>query len=161
MTVSLIVAVSDNGIIGRDGALPWQLPDDLARFRELTLGAAVLMGRRTYESIGRLLPGRSSLVASRTLSPNINGVWIVRDVCYELSNVVSADTFVIGGADVYRVALPYCDRAYVTRVHTTIEGTGLTAFPCDLSAWRLVASERHEADSTHAHAFTFETLVRK
>lgn len=158
--IALVVAVSDNGVIGRDGVLPWHLPDDLARFRELTLGHAVLTGRRTYESIGQPLLGRSNLVASRSTAMHPDGVWIVRDIRHELESVTCGDVFVIGGAAVYIAALQFCDRAYVTRVHTAVEGDNLTRFPCDLSSWRVVESERHEADARHAHAFTFETLVR-
>lgn len=147
-------------IIGRDGALPWHLPDDMRRFRALTLGSAVLMGRKTFESIGRPLDGRTNLVASRTLSPNIDGVWIVRDVRYELANVVCGDVFVIGGAEVYREALPFCTRAYVTRVHARTTGDALTRFPCDLSGWRVIESEKRRVDACHAHAFEFLTLER-
>lgn len=166
MTVSLIVAVSDNNIIGRNDTLPWHLPKDLRRFRALTLGATVLMGRKTYESIGRPLPDRTNLVASRTASMPRRHVCIVRDVRYELFNIASGgacvlgNVFVIGGAEVYREALPFCDRAYVTRVHTTVEGEGLVRFPCDLSGWGAVEREEHGADDSHAHPFTFETLVR-
>lgn len=162
MTISIIVAVSDNGVIGKAGKLPWHLPDDLARFRELTLGARVLMGRKTYESLGkRALPGRTRLVLSRRLAFVDNGVWAIRDIRHEAESVNVGDRlFVVGGAEVYTAALPYCAVAYVTRVHTTVDGDDLTRFPCDLSSWRVVASKRREADSRHAHAFTFETLER-
>ena len=161
--IALIAAVSDNGVIGRDGALPWHLPDDLARFRALTLGHAVLMGRKTFKSLGGRLSGRFNFVLSRDTT------FRDADVRVELSlDVLTNETwaptwrnlFVIGGAEVYEAALPFCTRAYVTRVHATVEGDNLTRFPCDLSAWRVVASERHEADARHAHAFTFGTLVR-
>lgn len=146
MTISLIVAHDLDGIIGRDGALPWHLPDDMRRFRALTLGSAVLMGRKTFESIGRPLDGRTNLVASRTLSPNIDGVWIVRDVRYELANVVCGDVFVIGGAEVYREALPFCTRAYITRIHARTTGNDLTRFPCDLSGWRVIEREKRRVE---------------
>mgnify|MGYP001021195921 CR=1 FL=1 len=161
MTVALIAAVSDNGVIGRNGALPWRLPDDLKRFRTLTEGHAVIMGRRTYESIGAPLDRRANFVLSRRRGYEASWARVIANVDYAMRFATSmGDVFVIGGAEVYAAALPYCERAYVTRVHTTVEGDNLTRFPCDLSAWRVVASERHEADARHAHPFTFETLVR-
>lgn len=162
MTVSLVVAYDLNGVIGRNGALPWHLPDDLARFRELTRGAAVLMGRRTYESIGRPLPGRSNLVASRSTAMRPDGVWIVRDIRHELESVTCGDVFVIGGAEVYAAALPYVERAYITSVYTRVEGDNLTRFPCDLSRWcvDVESIEHHDRDERHAHAFAMMTAVR-
>ncbi len=161
MSVSLIVAVSDNGVIGRDGKLPWHLPDDLKRFRSLTIGARVLMGRKTADSIGAPLARRRNIVASRR-GITRRGAWVtVPSLVDAIQAYNGEDVFIIGGAEVYEAALPFCTRAYVTRVHATVEGSDLMRFPCDLSSWHVVASERHDADARHAHAFTFETLSRR
>lgn len=158
VTIALIVAHDLNGVIGRDGTLPWHLPDDMRRFREITFGRVVLMGRKTFEGLGGPLKRRVNLVASRSMETCPDDVRIVRDVRGELANATGGDLLVIGGAEVYREALPFCDRAYVTRVHTRVAGDGLVRFPCDLSGWRVIEREEHRADACHAHAFTFETL---
>jgi len=163
VTVSLIVAHDLDGVIGRGGALPWHLPDDLARFRALTLGARVLMGRRTYESLGRALPDRRNLVLSRDWSFRPRDAWVVRDLPYEVENVDLGEPLVIiGGAAVYAAALPFCTRAHITRVDTRTAGERLTHFPCDLSAWRTdpASMAHHDRDARHAHAFTTMTLER-
>jgi len=160
--ISFVVAYDLNGTIGRNGALPWRLPDDLARFRALTLGHSVVMGRKTRESIGHALGGRRNVVLSRDPKYVAELSWMAPTITDALDVAASndADVFVIGGAEVYAAALPYVERAYITSVNTRVEGDNLTRFPCDLSSWRVVESERHEADARHAHAFTFETLVR-
>lgn len=163
MTVALIAAVSDNGVIGRNGALPWRLPDDLKRFRTLTEGHAVIMGRRTYESIGAPLDRRANFVLSRRRGYEASWARVIANVDYAMRFATSmGDVFVIGGAEVYAAALPYCERAYVTRVHTTVEGDNLTRFPCDLSRWRVDVEsiEHHDRDERHAHAFAMMTAVR-
>lgn len=164
MTVSLIVAVSDNGVIDHDGKLPWHLPDDLKRFRALTIGHAVVMGRRTFESIGAPLEHRANFVLSRT--PGYVASWARVVSTIEAALTIAermGDVFIVGGADVYALALPYCTRAYVTRVHTTVTGENLTMMPqFDPSQWREVAgsSARHPADDRHAYAFDTVTLDR-
>jgi dihydrofolate reductase len=162
MTVAIIAAVSDNGVIGRDGNLPWHLPDDIKRFRSLTIGHAVVMGRRTFESIGAPLEHRANFVLSRKRDYVASWARVVSTISAALTIAERmGDVFVVGGADVYAAALPFCTRAYVTRVHATVEGGYLTRFPCDLTSWRVVASEHREADARHSHALTFETLSRR
>lgn len=163
MTVSLIVAHDLDGVIGRDGRLPWHLPDDLARFRALTLGHSVVMGRRTFESIGHALPGRANFVLSRTpgyVAPNARVVSSVPAALAVARRL--GDVFVIGGAEVYAAALPHCTRAYLTWVYTHTDGRGLTHFPCDLSGWEVDPRtvERFGPDTRHAHAFTTRTAER-
>ena len=159
MSLALVAACSENDVIGRAGGLPWRLPEDLRRFRRLTTGHAVLMGRRTWESIGRPLPRRRNLVLTR--SPlRIDGVEIFASLKAALE-AVSDDTepFVIGGEALYRATLPRAGRIHLTRVHAEVEGDA--RFPeVDWSAWRLVFEERHEADERHDHAFTFQTWER-
>lgn len=160
MRITLVVAVSDNGVIGRDGRLPWRLPEDLRRFRELTMGKPLLMGRRTCESIGRPLPGRRNIVISRRPGLEIGGCEVAPSPEAALELVDEAgEAMVIGGEVIYRHFLPQAQRIHRTRVHTTLEGDAF--FPAlDPAVWRLVASEgRRSADPPLR--FTFETLARR
>ena len=163
MRISLVVAVSENGVIGRAGALPWHLPDDSRRFRLLTTGHHVIMGRRTFESIGRPLPERVNVVLTRSgrLSAE-GGVLVVGDLAEALAVARSrgeAEAFVIGGTSVYAAALPLADAIHLTRVHADLAGDAY--FP-DLAAdaWSEVQREHHPGDARHAHAFTYTLLER-
>jgi len=159
MSVALIAACAENRVIGRDGALPWRLPADLARFRALTMGHAIVMGRRTWESIGRPLPGRRNLVVtSRPLERD--GVECFSSLAGALEAASpDPEPFVIGGEALYRAALPLAARLHLTRVHAAPEGDA--CFPeVDWADWKLVFEERHDRDAQHAHAFTFETWER-
>jgi len=175
--VALVVAIADNGIIGRGGALPWHLPDDLRHFRAVTLGKAVLMGRRTFESIGGALPGRRNLVMSRDAraharaGANAQAVATLEYVdgvaaaCARVaSTAAGAELCVIGGAQIYALALPRAARIYLTRVRATVQGD--TYFPGELcgsghaQGWREVARVEHPADARHAHAMSFVQLDR-
>lgn len=162
--ISFVVAYDLNGTIGRNGALPWRLPDDLARFRALTLGHSVVMGRKTRESIGHALGGRRNVVLSRDPKYVAELSWMAPTITDALDVAASndADVFVIGGAEVYAAALPYVERAYITCVYTRVEGGTLTRFPCDLSRWRVDVEsiEHHDRDERHAHAFAMMTAVR-
>lgn len=160
-TLSIIAAVAENGVIGRDGGLPWHLPDDLRRFKQLTMDHLLVMGRRTWESVGRPLPGRRIVVLTSRAASALAGVPVARSLDQALALArPDEEVFIAGGADVYREALPHADRLYLTVVHATVEGD--TAFPSvDWSAWRLVEEHRHPADARHAHAFTFRTYVRR
>jgi len=156
VSLSIVVACAENRVIGRGGGLPWQLPDDLRRFRRLTTGHAILMGRRTWESIGRPLPGRRNLVVTR--SPiAVAGVETRASLEAALAAVAGEpEPFVIGGEGLYAAALPQATRLHRTRVHAELAGDAF--FPeVDWSAWRLVFEERHAADDRHAYAFSFET----
>lgn len=158
--IALVVALSDNGVIGRAGALPWHLPDDLRHFRAVTFGKPLLMGRRTFESIGRALPGRRNLVLTRagTLPPA--GVEYVRDLRSALERTRgAAELCVIGGAQLYALALPRAVRLYMTRVHAQLEGD--VHFPAlDWSAWREVTRQEHPADERNIYAMSFVQLER-
>jgi len=158
--VSLLAAVADNGVIGRDNALPWRLPDDLKRFKALTLGKPVLMGRKTFDSIGRPLPERTNLVLTRSASWARAGVVAVATLEAALGEAAGApELIVIGGAEIYRLALPLAHRIYLTRVHTVVDGDAV--FPqIETPEWREVQSLDHAADERHAHAMTFVTLER-
>src|SRR5262245_41471215 len=163
MRVSIIVAVAENGVIGRDGTLPWHLPDDLKRFRQLTMGHAVVMGRKTWESIGRPLPGRQMIVVTRQADYHPHGVHVAASLDDALQTARAAgddEAFVIGGAEIYRHALPLADRLYLTRIHATVEGD--TLLPnWDDGNWRLVRREHHAADPKHEYPFSFELYERQ
>jgi len=161
LTLTIVAALADNGVIGRAGALPWHLPDDLRRFKLLTMGRPILMGRRTFDSIGRVLPGRRNLVLTRnpqSLPPSVIGVATLALALEKCA--LDAELCVIGGAEVYRQTLPQADRLELTQVHATVDGD--VTFP-DLQAdrWREVARTEHAADERHVYAMTFLTLERK
>jgi dihydrofolate reductase len=159
-TVALVVAMSENGVIGRGGALPWHLPDDLKYFKVVTFGKPVLMGRRTFESIGKPLPGRRNLVLSRTKPAAVAGVEYVSSVAEARAMAAGApELCVIGGAEVFALALPLATRIYLTRVHAVVQGD--VYFPLrDFSGWRESDSVAHPADARHAYAMSFVTLER-
>ncbi len=172
--IVLVVAMADNGVIGRDGALPWRLPEDLRRFKAHTLGKPVLMGRRTFESIGRLLPGRHNIVLTRRLDwrpPTRSSVSLAAGGSESLSIVhdwdgalrvaaAAPELMVIGGAEVYALALPHADRVLLTRVHVDVEGdTRLPPF--DPAQWIEASVETHAADPRNPVAMSFVELRRR
>ena len=159
--ISLIVAASTNNVIGLHGDLPWRLSDDLKRFKAVTMGKPIIMGRLTWESIGRPLPGRQNIVVTRQADYSAEGCDVVTSVDEALDAAGAVpEIMVIGGGDIYRQLLPRASRVYLTRVEAEIEGD--TFFPeLDDAEWELVASEPHEADEKNAHAFTFMTLQRR
>jgi dihydrofolate reductase len=161
VTLTVIVAVAENGVIGRENDLPWRLPADLKRFKRLTMGHPIVMGRRTWESIGRPLPGRTSVVLTRrddfALPEGVLRAGSLDDALEHLAG--EEEVFVIGGASVYAEALPRADRVQLTRVHA--EPPGDVRFPgLEASRWRAVAEERHVRDDRHEHDFTFFTYER-
>jgi dihydrofolate reductase len=161
MTVSLVVAASTNNVIGRDGELPWHLPDDLRHFKRITTGKPVIMGRRTFESIGRPLPDRQNIVMTRDPDYAAEGCEVVASVAEAMDVAGDADeVMVIGGGQVYRDFLPRADRIYMTRVQAEVQGD--TRFPSiDGNTWRLVSSEHHAADDRHRHAFEMMVFERR
>ena len=158
--VSLLVAATDNGVIGRDNGMPWHLPDDLKHFKALTLGKPVLMGRKTFESIGRPLPGRTNLVLTRAQDRSVPGVTVVPDLDAALREAAGAPELVVaGGAQVYALALPRATRIYLTRIHTVLQGD--TRLPdIDPASWHETSRELHPVDARHAYAMSFITLER-
>ena len=161
MMLSLVVAASSNNVIGRDGGLPWHLPDDLRQFKRLTTGKAVIMGRSTYESIGRPLPDRRNIVMTRNTDYVADGCDVVSSVSEAMDAVEGAEeVMIIGGGQVYRDFLPLADRIYLTRVQAEVEGD--TYFPeIDEGVWRLVSSEHHAADEKHCYAFDVMVFERR
>ena len=158
--VSLIVAMTDNGVIGRDNTMPWHLPDDLKRFRALTMGKPMLMGRRTFEAIGRPLPGRTNIVLTRDAHWRAEGAVVVHSVDEALQRSGNVpELCAIGGADVFGLVMPMARRIDLTRIHADIPGD--TVFPpIDPAQWREVERIEHGADERHAFPMTFVTLER-
>jgi dihydrofolate reductase len=159
--VCLIVAAAENGVIGRGGGLPWHLPDDLKRFKALTWGKPMLMGRRTFESIGRPLPGRTSLVLTRSPSwEGPTGVVVVRSIAEAIERAArAAELAVVGGEEVFRGSLPFARRIELTRVHASVSGDTVLP-PIDAREWRETARAEHPADARHEYAMSFITLER-
>ena len=155
--ISLVVAMAHHNVIGRDNGLPWgRLPEDLKHFRAVTLGKPVLMGRKTYESIGKPLPGRSNYVLTRDRSWRTEGVNVVHSVDDVLTE---DDVSVIGGAEIYRLLMPRADRIYLTRIDADLAGD--TTFPPIVaSEWRETAGRAFAADERNAYNMTFVTLER-
>ena len=161
MRVSVIVAASANNVIGVAGGLPWRLPEDLRRFKELTMGKPMLMGRLTYESIGKALPGRRSIILTRQVDFQATDCEIVATADAAIAAVGDVEELmIIGGGNVYEQLLPMTDRIYLTRVHTHIDGD--TYFPeIDPADWRSMNAERFAATADREYGFTFETLERR
>ena len=157
MAVSIIVAMAQNRVIGRANGLPWKLSADLKRFKSITMGNHIVMGRKTYESIGRLLPGRTTVIVSRQEGYGVEGAVVVSSL--EEAIALSDDLFVIGGGQIYEKALPLAERIYLTRVAAEVEGD--TYFPeVDWEGWKLFEEESHPADEKNDHSYTFETWER-
>jgi len=155
-----LVAMADNGVIGRDNGLPWHLPDDLKRFKAITLGHCVLMGRRTFDSIGKALPGRRNLVLTRNPAWRAPGCETVGSLDAARSSAGESTLFVIGGAEVFSLSWPIIGRLELTEVHADVEGdTRLAGF--NRGEWREMVREAHAADARHAWPFSFVTLVRR
>lgn len=166
LRLSLIVAMGENGVIGREGAMPWRLSSDLKRFRALTMGKPMIMGRKTYQSIGRPLEGRDSIVVTRQLDFEAPGAHLAHSLgeAIELAGRLAAgrgadEIMIIGGAEIYREALPLADRIYMTRVHGSPEGD--TVFPAiDPARWREISSDHVPAGERDHFETTFIVLDR-
>jgi len=167
MGLSLIVGMTENRVIGLDGGMPWHISEDLKYFKRVTLGAPILMGRKTFESIGRPLPGRANIIITRDISFRHDGIEVVHDLetgikkANALAEIDGTDeVFVIGGAQIYQLALPMADRLYITEIHTSVDGD--TWFPVfDRDSWVERQREYHEPESPNGPAFSFVVLERK
>jgi len=163
MSLSILVAVAENGVIGRGGDLPWHLAADLRRFKRLTMGHTIVMGRKTWESIGRPLPGRRMVVVSRQAGYRADGARVVSSLQEALAVAREAgdqQPFVVGGGQIYQQALPLASRLYLTRVRVGVAGD--THFPAYRTEdWQLVESEPHDADARNDYPFRFELFERR
>lgn len=159
--ITLIVAAADNGVIGRDNALPWHLPEDLKRFKRLTMGKPIVMGRKTHQSIGKPLPGRQNIVLTRDANYRAEGVTVVNDVEAAIAAAGDApEIMIIGGAGLFQLFLPRAGRVHMTRVHGDITGDIHWA-ELDTRDWRAVHRAPHPADERHAYAMTFEVWEKR
>tara|TARA_R110002074_G_scaffold145034_1_gene293224 strand:- start:89820 stop:90293 length:474 start_codon:yes stop_codon:yes gene_type:complete len=151
----MIVAMADNRAIGKDNQLLWHLPDDFKHFKSVTMAKPILMGRKTYQSIGKPLPGRQNIVITKDLTFTADGVLVVNSIDAALDAAKEdAEVMVIGGASFYQQMLPLADRLYVTQVHHHFDAD--TFFPeIDADQWRLVEQTEHAADERHAFSFSF------
>lgn len=159
--LALIVAVAANRVIGRDGALPWRLSEDLRHFRELTTGHAIIMGRKTWQSLARALPNRQNIVITRQTGFAADGAMVVRSLTDALAAVtLPPPAFCIGGAEIYRAALPLARFAYVTEIEQAFDGD--TSFPpLDPAHWRETAREPHGPASPGEPRYAFVTYERR
>ena len=163
MKISMIAAMAHDRVIGKDNQMPWHLPVDLAHFKRVTLGKPVLMGRKTFESIGRPLPGRRNLVISRNPDYQAEGIEVVGSVEAALALLAGSsveELMVIGGGHLYAEMLPSADCLYLTRIDLAVEGD--TRFPAfDDGQWQRVDCESHPADEKNPHPYSFETWQRR
>jgi dihydrofolate reductase len=164
MILSTIVAVSDNNAIGINNQLPWHLPNDLKFFKKTTLGKPVLMGRKTFESLGRPLPGRLNIVISHQKDLNLpDSVLLFHTISEGMERMEKENTdegFIIGGGKIFEETLNLVDRLYITKVHANIEGAN-TFFPdIDHTHWKLVWEEKNSVDEKHSYSYTFQQLER-
>ena len=166
MISSLVVAVAENRVIGRNNQLPWRIPEDLKFFKRATMGKPIIMGRRTYESIGKPLPGRTNIVVTRSADYEAEGVKVVNSLtkAMMLSKEVGEEQWVgevaiIGGAEIFRESLDFADRIYLTEVHAEVEGD--VYFPeYDKSAWEEVSRQDFKAEGDNPYDYSFVVLQR-
>lgn len=162
MTALVLVAALDRaGAIGRGNELPWRLPDDLRHFKALTLGKPVLMGRKTAESLGRALPGRRNLVLTRSGRVPFDGMEAVASLAMAQAGCAADELMVIGGGEVYALALPMATRLHLTHVDTVVDDADAFFPAVDAATWQVVAREGHDADARHAFGFEFVEYRRR
>jgi dihydrofolate reductase len=166
MRKSMIVAMAQNRVIGRNNKLPWYLPNDLKYFKQVTMGLPIVMGRKTYESIGKPLPGRTNIVVTRNESWSMDGVKVVHSLeqAFELAASIAEidgrdEVMIIGGDQLYQSALPLVDRIYLTEVHAEVEGDAY--FPdFDRDHWNVVGCEDFAAEDPNPYDYSFVVLDR-
>ena len=163
MILSLLVAASENNVIGKDNKLPWHLPNDLKYFKNLTWGMPILMGRKTFESIGKALPGRKSIVITRNNDWQREGVEVVHSIEEAIQKAEGygvKEIFVIGGAEIFKTALPVGNRIYLTRIHHNFDGDVYFPQVSELE-WDLTSSRFCEADEKNIYNHTYQVWDRK
>ena len=159
--ITMIAAAGENNSLGKDGDLVWHLPDDFKRFKKLTTGHHIVMGRKTWESFPRPLPNRTHVVITRDKNYKADNAIVVHSIEDALTYCKNEDhIFIIGGGEIYNLALPFATHIELTRVHNTYEADAF--FPeINLDNWQLIHSEYHQSDEKHLVAFTFETYTKK
>ena len=157
--VTLVVARATNGVLGRDGDLPWRISADLKHFKKVTMGSAMIMGRRTFDSLPKVLPGRRHIVLTRDRNWSAPGAEVAHSVDEALSLAGSEPVSIIGGAEIFELFLPHADRLELTEVRGEVDGDTIMVDPRSTGEWREVAREAHPAEGA-TPAFTFITLER-
>ncbi|MGO3182739.1 MAG: dihydrofolate reductase [Aequorivita sp.] len=160
--ITMIAAAGENNALGKDNAMIWHLPDDFKRFKKLTSGHYIIMGRRTFDSLDKALPHRTNVVITRNKNYKKEGAVVVHSMkeALEISKEDS-QPFIIGGGEIYKMGLPFADKIELTRVHGTFEESD-TFFPeFSEDNWKLISEVEHGTDKKHKYSFTFETWVRK
>lgn len=162
--LAIVVAKAENGVIGKDNALPWHLPEDLKYFKRVTMGRPIVMGRLTFESIGRPLPGRANIVITRQADWQANGVQVAHSLEQAVALAEKSErpdewVMVIGGANLYKQALPNCDRLYLTQVHAEVDGDAFFPSLVD-SEWEETDHESYQRDEKNPYDYSFLTLDR-
>ncbi|MDI9878091.1 dihydrofolate reductase [Flectobacillus longus] len=163
MKLSIIVATAEKGVIGKDNQLIWHLPEDLKMFKRLTTGHVIIMGRKTFESIGKPLPNRTSIIISRNTDYHVEGcitVGSLGEAVAKAKEIGNEEAFIIGGAQIYALALDMADTVYLTQVHHEFEGDAF--FPeLDTNIWAETERKSFSPDEKHAYAFDFVTLEKR
>jgi dihydrofolate reductase len=163
MTISLVVAAAENNAIGKDNQLLWNLPNDLKFFKNLTWGMLVIMGRKTYESFNKLLPGRVNIVITRKTDWKAEGAIVVANLDEALTKAKESnfkEAFIIGGGEIYNQSIDRADKIYITRVHANFDAD--TFFPAiDESKWKLTSNEDFKKDDKHAYDYSFQVWEKK
>lgn len=163
MTISLLVAAAENGVIGKQGELlPWKLSSDLKRFKQLTMGHPIIMGRKTYETIARPLPGRLNIIVTRDTSFTAEGCSVVHSIDEAITKAREADSdeiFIIGGGVIFEETLPLANKLYLTEVHAEPEGD--TYFQYNQDEWQEIDCQDFDADEKNQYPYSFVTLVKK
>ncbi len=158
--MEIVVAITENFVIGSDGDMPWHLPADLKHFKKITSGGAIVMGRRTWDSIGRPLPNRKNIVLTRRKDFSVDGATVVHSFEEAINQTEGKPLFVIGGGEIYALAIDVANAMHITRIHTTLEGD--TFFPqFGEGTWELVEEIFQPADDLNCHALTFEKWVKR
>nr|WKN39342.1 dihydrofolate reductase [Tunicatimonas sp. TK19036] len=163
MITSIMVARSDNNVIGKENDLVWHMPADLKYFKKTTMGHHAIMGRKTFESMDKPLPGRTNIIITRNPDYQAEGCMVVSSLeeAFQLSEEQNQEeVFVLGGGEIYRMAMDLVDRIYLTEIHSTFEGD--TFFPeIDRTVWKEIKREEHEADKKNPHSYAFVVLERR
>ncbi len=164
MTISLVVAASENNAIGKNNQLLWHLPNDMRFFKNVTWGLPVIMGRKTFEALGKPLAGRTNIIITRQTGWSAAGTITAANLQDAIekaeTNTGSKEAMVIGGGEIYEQAMPEADIIYITRVHAVLEGD--TSFPViDETRWELVSNEDFDKDEKHAYSYSFQKWIRK
>lgn len=163
MTISLIVAATDNHVIGINNELPWHLPEDLKYFKNITWGMPVMMGRKTFEAVGRPLPGRTNIVITSNLEWSAEGVIVANSIdnaILKAAETGAKEIFISGGGEIFKASMKIADRIYITRIHTTLEGD--TLFPeINDEVWKLESSKELPADEKNKFDLSFQVWVKK